>query len=45
MSSRGWMVTAAGARAPDFVPAWVQLLIFVVPMTIVAVVMYRRNKW
>ncbi|MET8228163.1 hypothetical protein [Streptomyces sp. NPDC005301] len=44
MAGREWMVTAVGGRAPDFVPAWVQLLLFAVPMTIVAVVMYRRNK-
>jgi hypothetical protein len=44
MASRQWTVTAVGGRAPDFVPAWVQLLIFAVSMTIVAVVMYRRNK-
>ncbi|MFJ7305659.1 hypothetical protein [Streptomyces sp. NPDC099088] len=43
MASREWIVTAVG-RAPDFVPDWVQLLIFAIPMAIVAVVMYRRNK-
>ncbi|MET8038766.1 hypothetical protein [Streptomyces sp. NPDC005345] len=44
MASRGWIVTAVGGRAPDFVPTWVQLLIAVVPMAILAVVVYRRNK-
>lgn len=44
MASGEWIVTAVGGRAPDFVPDWVQVLIFAVPMAIVAVVMYRRNK-
>ncbi|MGQ4351122.1 hypothetical protein [Streptomyces sp. SAS_275] len=44
MTSREWIVTAVGGRAPDFVPTWVQVLLFAVPMAIVAVVMYRRSK-
>ncbi|MER5582248.1 hypothetical protein ABT090_11415 [Streptomyces asoensis] len=44
MASRDLIVTAVGGRAPDFVPTWVQLLIFAVPMAIVALVMYWRNK-
>ncbi|MDQ0585372.1 hypothetical protein [Streptomyces rishiriensis] len=37
-------VTAAGARAPDFVPMWVQLLIVVVAFGVLAVSVRRRNK-
>ncbi|MET7456803.1 hypothetical protein ABZT03_33945 [Streptomyces sp. NPDC005574] len=43
MASMEQIVTAVG-RAPDFVPMWVQVLIFAVPMGIVAVVMQQRNK-
>ncbi|MER5878458.1 hypothetical protein ABT119_21390 [Streptomyces sp. NPDC001910] len=43
MAGREWIVTAVG-RAPGFVPNWVQVLIFAVPMVIVAVVTYRRNR-
>ncbi|MFJ1969255.1 hypothetical protein ACIO93_11360 [Streptomyces sp. NPDC087903] len=37
-------VTAAGGRAPDFVPIWVQVLIVVVAFGVWAVAMRRRNK-
>ncbi|MFG2440515.1 hypothetical protein [Streptomyces sp. NPDC048508] len=44
MASSEWIVTAVGGRAPDFVPDWLQLVIFAVLMATVAVVTYLRNK-
>ncbi|MFI0241119.1 hypothetical protein [Streptomyces sp. NPDC016845] len=38
------VVSAAGARAPDFVPLWVQTLIVVVAFGLVGPARHRRNR-
>ncbi|MFH9663357.1 hypothetical protein ACH4NF_31885 [Streptomyces sp. NPDC017248] len=38
------IVTAVGGRAPDFVPAWVELLLFVLALGLAGMAMHRRNK-
>ncbi|MFE9837626.1 hypothetical protein ACFYP4_21200 [Streptomyces sp. NPDC005551] len=44
MAGKGWIVTAAGGRAPDFVPAWVQALIAVLAFGLIAAAMWRRTR-
>jgi hypothetical protein len=37
-------MTAAGGRAPDFVPIWVQVLIVLVAFGVLAWGAHRRNR-
>lgn len=44
MAGGEWVVTAVGGRAPDFVPAWVEVLIVVLGFVLAAIAIRRRNK-